>query len=47
MTETRTTLSVGQRMPAFELPDEEGQPFGLLEQLKQGPLVLLFYRGDW
>ena len=40
-------MSVGQEMPVFELPDEEGRPFNLLEQLGEGPLVLVFYRGDW
>ena len=47
MTETNTGLHEGQQMPAFELPDEEGQPFNLSEWLKEGPLVLVFYRGDW
>ena len=47
MTETSTRIEVGQAMPAFELPDEEGRPFNLLEQLREGPVVLVFYRGDW
>ncbi|CAA9445100.1 MAG: hypothetical protein AVDCRST_MAG78-2800 [uncultured Rubrobacteraceae bacterium] len=47
MTETSTGIEVGQEMPAFELPDEEGSPFGLFEQLRDGPIVLVFYRGDW
>ncbi len=47
MTETSTGIEVGQKMPAFELPDEDGQPFNLLEQLQEGPVVLVFYRGDW
>ena len=34
-------------MPIFELPDEEGRPFNLPGQLEAGPLVLVFYRGDW
>jgi peroxiredoxin len=45
--QTGTTLSVGQEMPVFELPDDEGRPFNLPEQLEEGPLVLVFYRGDW
>jgi peroxiredoxin len=44
--QTDTTLSVGQEMPVLELPDEEGRPFNLPEQLEEGPLVLVFYRGD-
>lgn len=47
MTETNTGIEVGQVMPVFELPDEEGQPFNLLEQLREGPVILVFYRGDW
>lgn len=47
MTETSTGIEVGQAIPAFELPDEEGRPFNLLEQLREGPVVLVFYRGDW
>jgi len=47
MTETNTSLHEGQQMPAFELPDEEGRPFNLSEWLEEGPLVLVFYRGDW
>ncbi len=47
MTETNAGLHEGQQMPAFELPDEQGNPFHLLEWLEEGPLVLIFYRGDW
>ena len=47
MTETSTRIEVRQGMPAFELPDEERRPFNLIEQLEEGPLVLVFYRGDW
>ena len=37
----------GQRMPNFELPDQELLPFDLYQTLKERPLVLVFYRGDW
>jgi peroxiredoxin len=47
MTETNARLHERQQMPNFELPDEEGSPFNLLKQLEAGPLVLVFYRGDW
>ena len=47
MTETSTGTETGQEMPAFELPDEQGRPFNLAEQLESGPIVLIFYRGDW
>jgi peroxiredoxin len=41
-----TAFSVGKEMPVFKLPDEEGMPFNLAEQLEEGPLVLVFYRED-
>ncbi len=47
MAQMSTALGVGQEMPVIELPDEEGRPFSLVEQLEEGPLVLVFYRGDW
>jgi peroxiredoxin len=34
-------------MPNFELPDQELLPFDLYQTLREGPLVLVFYRGDW
>ena len=40
-------VSVGQEVPAFELPDEKGERYSLLEKLSQGPVMLVFYRGDW
>ncbi len=40
-------LQEGQKIQNFELPDGEGGLFGLHERLREGPLVLVFYRGDW
>jgi peroxiredoxin len=31
----------------FELPDHEGRQWRLADQLKRGPVLLVFYRGDW
>jgi peroxiredoxin len=31
----------------FELLDEEGKPWRLADRLARGPLILVFYRGDW
>jgi len=31
----------------FQLLDDEGHEWGLFDHLKQGPIVLVFYRGDW
>lgn len=40
-------LRVGDKAPDFELPDAEGQPFSLQATLKDGPVVVSFYRGGW
>lgn len=40
-------IRVGRKAPRFELPDHNGGPWDLSGQLKLGPAVLVFYRGDW
>ena len=40
-------LGVGQKVPYFELPDQLDYPWSLSGQLELGPVVLVFYRGDW
>lgn len=40
-------LKVGSRAPDFSLPDTEGKIVKLSEQLKKGPAVVVFYRGEW
>lgn len=40
-------LSVGQKVAYFELPDQQDYPWSLSGQLERGPVVLVFYRGDW
>ena len=40
-------LGVGQRIPYFELPDQLDYPWSISGQLETGPVVLVFYRGDW
>ena len=47
MTETSSVLGEGRQMPSFELPDEEGRRRKLLEYLDEGPVILVFFRGDW
>ena len=37
----------GDRAPDFELPDAQGQRVRLSSLLRQGPVVLSFYRGHW
>ncbi len=38
---------VGDRAPDFSLKDSEGAPVELGSLLKQGPVVLSFFRGGW
>ena len=40
-------LNVGDRAPAFRLPDSEGATVTSAELLAKGPLVVTFYRGAW
>jgi len=37
----------GDRLPAFELPNVHGEMLSSSSLLKQGPLVISFYRGSW
>ena len=37
----------GEQAPDFELPNVRGDDTRLTERLKQGPVVLSFYRGGW
>lgn len=43
----RHSLQAGQRAPNFTLPDAAGQPVSLAALLAAGPVVLVFYRGNW
>jgi len=40
-------LKVGQRAPAFVLPNASEQPADSRQLLAHGPLVVTFYRGRW
>lgn len=42
-----TNLSVGEHAPTFEAPDQHGNPWNLVQHLEHGPVVVVFYRGDW
>lgn len=44
---SKHALKVGDKFPAFELPDSEGKQISSTELLAKGPLVLSFYRGGW
>jgi len=40
-------LKVGDTAPDFVLGNANGKPVSLSSKLKQGPVVLIFYRGTW
>jgi peroxiredoxin len=40
-------LAVGERAPVFALPDARGNEVSLADRLASGPVVLVFYRGEW
>lgn len=40
-------IAVGNSAPYFEAKDQNGNIVMLRELLKQGPVVLVFYRGQW
>jgi peroxiredoxin len=40
-------LSIGEKAPSFTLPDATGKNVSLSTSLKEGPVVLSFYRGSW
>ncbi|MEO6588983.1 MAG: hypothetical protein ABIP06_06620 [Pyrinomonadaceae bacterium] len=40
-------LGVGDKMPAFNLPNTNGEMISSTDLLKNGNLVVTFYRGVW
>ena len=40
-------LKPGDRMPEFVLPDTAGNLVGSADLIARGPLVVVFFRGDW
>ena len=38
---------VGDRAPAFRLPDQDGNPVDSTELLRKGQLVVTLFRGHW
>ncbi len=39
-------IQIGERVPSFSLPDQDGNVFNLDEALGKGPLVFFFYPKD-
>lgn len=42
-----SAIKVGDQAPEFTLPDGTGKEVSTAELLKNGPIVLTFYRGSW
>ena len=42
-----TAPKVGERMPAFVLPNEQGKLVSLEDLLDEGPVAIAFHRGYW
>jgi len=40
-------LNVGAKVPMFNAMDADSNIFSLLDELRNGPVVLIFYRGFW
>jgi peroxiredoxin len=38
---------VGEAMPPFQLPDDQGRMLSLDEELEKGPVAIVFNRGHW
>jgi hypothetical protein len=40
-------LPVREKAPEFSLQSQDGETVSLTETLKQGPVLIVFYRGHW
>jgi len=45
--DAQSAIKVGDTIPEFRLPNAVGKELSLAELLNQGPLLLVFYRGEW
>jgi peroxiredoxin len=43
----KNALNVGQKAPNFKLKNALGQEIELYDYLKEGPVILMWYRGGW
>jgi peroxiredoxin len=44
---TKSAIQIGQRAPNFSLSNAKGDTVQLSKLLKQGPVILTWYRGGW
>lgn len=42
-----STIQIGDRLPPFRLPDVTGKEVSSTDLLAKGPLLIVFYRGEW
>ena len=47
MAQQPMSLLVGSKVPEIEAVDNYGEAFSLERTLKNGPVVVVFYRGEW
>ena len=40
-------LEIGSKAPKFKTTDIDGNAIVMKDLLKQGPVVVIFYRGEW
>jgi AhpC/TSA family len=40
-------LKAGDKVPSFQLPNQDGQPVSSTALFAKGPLILSFFRGVW
>ena len=40
-------LNIGDKAPDFTLDDATGKPVTLSKELTKGPVIIVFYRGEW
>ena len=45
--EDATGILVGADAPLFKAVNQNNEPYFLSEALKKGPVVVVFYRGQW
>jgi len=45
--DTSSTIQVGEKFPSFHLPDASGAEVSSAALLAKGPLLVLFFRGEW
>lgn len=45
--EGEKAIKIGEKAPDFKLPDALGDQISLTNLLKNGPVVITFYRGSW